>query len=177
MIALELLIGSALGELDAAEEARVEEHVVSCGDCAARFASFVRLGPAIAAITRSGGATFVATRSVVERLEAEGLISRRYTLAPGTAVPCTAAPGDIYSLVQFEADLRGVSRVDLRGPLRSVNDAPFDPAAGCIYTVTSSASLLTLPTQQLSFEVVAVEDDGSERKLGDYTLNHTAYAR
>jgi hypothetical protein len=176
VIAIELLIGSALGELGEADEAQVEEHVVSCGECAARYASFVRLGPAIAAVTRSGAATFVATARVVERLEAEGLISRRYTLAPGTIVPCTVTPADVYSLVRFEADLRGVSRVDLRSAFRHVTDVPFDPTADCIYTVTSSASLLPLPSTQLRFELHAVEPDGTERRLGEYTLDHAAYA-
>ena len=64
MIAFELLAGSALGELDEADEARVEEHVVSCGACAARFETLLRLGPAIAALVRAHPTSFIATPSV-----------------------------------------------------------------------------------------------------------------
>lgn len=173
---LDLLAASALGELSGADEARVEEHVVSCSDCAARFEAFVRLGPAIAALVRAHPAVFIATPSVVEKLEAERLVSRRYVLAPGGRVPCTVSPADIYTLTRLDAELAGASRVDLRSTLGIVEDIPFDPRTGSVYLVNRSATLLPLPTRDIDLRLVAVEADGSERTLGEYTLAHTAYA-
>jgi len=175
VIALELLIGSALGELSSEDEERVEEHVVSCGACAARYASFVRLGPAIDRQIRTGGMTMVVTRALAAKLEAEGLVSRRYVLGPGERVACTVTPEDIYSLTRFEADLTSVSRLDMRGPFRNIVDVPFDRDAGCIYTLTSATVLLPLPTADIPFTLHAIEPDGSERLLGRYTMGHTAY--
>lgn len=173
---LALLAGSALGELDDAEEARVEEHVVSCDACAARYATFVRLGPAIAALVPAHRPSFVATPAVVARLEAEGLISRRYVIAPGSRVPCTVRPEDIYALTRLDADLSGISRLDLRRGPERYEDVPFDPKAGAVYLLTRSASLLPLPSAPVEITLLAIDRDGSERTLGDYTLDHTAYA-
>lgn len=176
MIAFELLLGSALGELDDADEARVEEHVVSCDACAARFASLVRLGPAIGLLMRSGRAVMVATRSLVEQLEREHLITRRYELSPGQIVPCTVSAADIYSLSTFHADLTGVTRVDLVGWRGRFEDVPFDRERGCLYALTSSAALRPLPSVKIPFRTIAVAPDGGEHTLGDYTLDHTAFA-
>ncbi len=166
MIDIDRLIACALGEDDAA----VEEHVLACSACAARFAAFVRLGPAIAELVRAGAGGCVATRSLVDKLEAERLISRRYALAPGSVVACTVGADDIYSLCVFAVPATA-PRVDLVRVSGRLADIPVD--AGHVYLVTPSALIRTLPSMKLPFQLIVVEP-GGERTLAEYTLDHTA---
>jgi hypothetical protein len=63
--------------------------------------------------------------------------------------------------------------VDLiRGGQRLL-DVPFDPDAGRVYMVTRADFLRTLPTMKVELRLIAV-DDGNERTLGEFVLDHTA---
>jgi hypothetical protein len=173
MIAIDRLVASAIGELTGDADAEVEEHVLSCGACAARYAFFVRLGPAIAELVRGGAVTMPISRALAEQLDARGLITRRYVLEPDKPVPCTIGPDDIYSLTTYSVDLQGVSRVDLiRGDQR-LPDVPFDAAAGRVYMLTSAQVLRQVPSMRLHLRLLAVDEAG-ERTLGTYLLDHTA---
>jgi len=174
-MAVERLVASALGELAADEDAEVEEHVLSCGHCAAIYASLVRLGPAIAHLVGDGGATMPITRTLVERLEHEGLITRRYELTSAAVVPCAVGADDIYSLTTYHVNLAGVSRVDLIRAGQRLSDVPFDAVRGRVYMLSRAEALRMLPTTKLPIRLVAVEASG-ERTLGEYTLDHTAFA-
>jgi hypothetical protein len=175
VIAVDRLIACALGDLtgDAADE--VEEHVLSCGTCAATYASFVRLGPAIRALVGDGGAMLPATPALLEAAEAAGLVTRRYTLTPGAVVKCTVDATDIYSLTTYEGlDLGGVSRLDVIRAGTRLTDVPFDARAGRLYMLTRAESLRALPSRKLPIQVVAVDGDG-ERTIAEITLDHTAF--
>jgi hypothetical protein len=174
MIAVDRLLSSALGELDPRADLEVEEHVLSCGSCATKYAAFVRLGPAIAQLVRSGSAMMPVTRTLAERLGAEGLISRRYVLEPGKIVPCAVGADDVYTLTTYHADLTGVSRVDLVRTGGRLEDVPFDASEGRFYMVVNCDFLRTLPSMKLPLRLVAV-DAGGERTIGEYTLDHTAF--
>src|SRR5262245_12865969 len=76
VIPFDQLLASALGELAGDADLDVETHVLSCTSCAATYASLLRLGPAIGAHMRGGTASMTVARGVVERLEAERLVSR-----------------------------------------------------------------------------------------------------
>jgi hypothetical protein len=173
MIPLERLIASALGELAADDDAEIEGHVLSCSSCAAAYAGLLRLGPALAALVRGGHCYMAVTPLLVERLERERLVTRRYRLAPGEVVPCTVGADDLYSLTTLEADLSDFERVDLlRGDAR-VPDVPFEPT--CVRTLSPADALRRLPTMRLPLRLVAVTADG-DRPIAEYTLSHTAFA-
>jgi hypothetical protein len=175
VIGVERLIACALGDLagDAADE--VEEHVLSCSACAATYAKFVRLGPAIRALVRDGGTTVPATPALVDAAEAAGLVTRRYVLTPGAVVPCTVDASDIYSLTSYVGlDLAGVSRLDFVRAGTRIADVPFDARAGRLYMLTRAETLRALPTMKLPIRLVAVED-GGERTIAEVTLDHTAF--
>lgn len=176
MIAIDRLAACALGDLAGDTELAVEEHVVSCGACAAIYEAMVRIGPAIAELVRAGAVVVPATPALIARLEVEGLVSRRYLLAPGATVPCTIGAGDVYALTTLEADLTGVARVDVVRGTRRYADVPFDRAAGRIHLLVASELLRSLPTGAIPVRAIAVEP-GGERTLGEYTLDHTAPAR
>jgi hypothetical protein len=171
VIAIERLIACALGEGDADA---VEEHVLSCSRCAAIFEALVRLGPAVAELVRGGHAQVPGTRALVERLDAAGLITRRYALAPGTPVPCSVGANDIYTLTVYQADFTGVSRVDLVRVGERIPDIPFDAATGRVYILSPCERLRALPSMRLQLQLLAIEGD-RERVLGDYILDHTGY--
>jgi hypothetical protein len=159
------LIACAVG----GDDDEVEQHVLACAPCAVRFAAFVRLGPAIGALLRAGGAGFVATRSLVARLDSEHLISRRYALAPGTVVPCAVGADDVYSLTVLELPAGPPPRVDLVRRADRLVDVPVDD--GHVYLVTPSALIRTLPSMKIPFRAV---DPSGDRTLAEYTLDHTA---
>lgn len=161
------LLAFAVGDDDSAEE-----HVMSCTRCADRVATFLRIGPALATLVRGGAMSMPITPSLLVQLEAAGLISRRYVLAPGTTVPCTVGATDRYSLARFEADFTGVTRIDLVTPLQRLDDVPFGD--GIVLTVISGDYLRTLPTVTMPFSLVSVEP-GGDRVLGTYGFAHTAY--
>jgi hypothetical protein len=175
VIAVDRLIACALGELADDDADEVEEHILSCGACATRYASFVRLGPAIRALVRDGDATVPATRALVDAADAAGLVTRRYVLTPGAVVRCTVDATDIYSLTTYEGlDLAGVSQLDFVRAGTRIADVPFDAREGRLYMLTRAEMLRALPTVKLPIRLVAVEGSG-ERTIAEVTLDHTAY--
>jgi hypothetical protein len=172
MIAIECLLAGALGELDGDVEREVDEHILSCGSCAATYTSLVRLGPEIAALVRAGNASMPITRTLADRLEREGLVTRRYLLTPGAIVPCTVGAEDIYSLTTLEADLSKAQRVDLIRGEQRISNVPFD--GGAVRLLTSAEVIRSVPTMKLPFRLVAVDAGGHDRLIAEYTLDHTA---
>lgn len=177
MIALDVLARLALGDLDEGEEQAAEEHVLSCTECARTLEGLVVAGEAVRALFERGSTQVFVTSSVVAELERAALVTRRYVLAPGSTVPCTVDAKDVYVLTTLEADFAGVARVDVELP-RGVrmSDVPFDPARGTIAFVTPARPLRALPSKQFPLRALAVEPDGRERTLGEYVLDHTAFA-
>ena len=171
------LLAYWLGELDAARELALDEHLFACADCSERLRKLVDLGAAIRAETLRGGFGFVASAALVERLKASGLQLREYTLAPGGSVSCTIAPTDDFVVSHLQAPLSGVRRLDLLvdddtvGKFR-LSDVVFDPAGGGLTMVPSSAFLRTLRFSQQRVQLVAV-DGVEERVIADYTFNHS----
>ncbi len=175
MIAIEMLAGLAIGDLDEARHDEVEEHVLMCSACAERYAALVRIGGEVASLVRAGGTTIAITPALLGRLEAEQLVSRRYVLTPGAVVPCSVGIADVYSLTTLEADLAGIERVDvIRGGQR-LTDVPFGRER--VMLLTPSAVIRTLPTMKIPFALVAVARDGSEQRLAEFTLDHTASSK
>jgi len=176
VIALEQLIASALGEVDGDEADRIDEHVLSCGVCAEVYAILVRLGPALAALVRSGETMMPVTRSLVDRLAEAGLITRRYALAPGSVTPCAVGASDVYTLTTYEVDLTGVGRLDLERQGQRHADLPFDADAGRLYMLSRADQLRALPSLTIHLRLIDVKSDGTERVLGMFTLEHTGFA-
>jgi hypothetical protein len=179
MIDLDRLVLLALDELDETEASAVETHVLGCGPCAATLERLLRIGGAVREVVRAGQLAFPCSPALLQELRTAGLISRAYRLAPDQVVPCTVGARDIYTLTTLEAELRGVSQLDLvrttaEGSAR-MRDLPFDAGSGLAMYVSRGDLLRKIPTTRIKLELVAVEPAG-ERTLGEYFLDHTAYA-
>jgi len=166
----------ALGEVEAS---RVEEHLLACGACSARLRETVALVDAVRDLARAGDVRMVVSDAFVRRAAREGLHVREYAIAPGGSVQCTVAAEDDLVVARLAADLAGLRRVDLclhdAGGVERfrLRDIPFDPAVGNVIYQESITFLKSAPTTTLTARLVAPDEGGGERLLGEYTFNHT----
>lgn len=180
MIDADRLIQLALGELDEIEAARVDEHVLACGPCAAVLERLLGIGDGVRKLIRDGRVAFPASAALVDALAAAGLISRRYRLGPNQIVPCTVGATDIFTVTTLEApsEVRGAQQIDIvrttpAGSLR-MRDVPFDRERGLVTYLSRCDLLRPLPSVRIQLELLAVDASG-DRKLADYFLDHTAF--
>jgi hypothetical protein len=179
MMDLDRLVRLASGELDETAATAVEAHVLACTACATTLERLLRLGAAVRAVIRAGQVAFPCSAALADELRAAGLITRDYRLAPDQVVPCTVGAKDIYTVTTLEADLRDAAHVDIvrttaAGSAR-MRDVPFDAERGLAIYVSRADQLRTMPSTRIKLELLAVDPAG-ERKLGEYFLEHTAFA-
>ena len=74
--------------IDELEAERVEEHLFSCGDCAARLETLVSIGGGLRMLVKQGRVAGVISRSLLNRMQRDGVHVRMYSLLPGERVPC-----------------------------------------------------------------------------------------
>ncbi len=174
MIPLERLAAHALEELDERESAEVDEHVLGCSECAEKLERLLSMGDAVRELVTGGRVRVAVTPAMLEHLRREGLVSRTYRVARDASVACSVAKEDVYTLIELEADLAGVARVDVT-KTRGVGfrDVPKDRARGVVAFVEPCEQIRKLPSGQNTLVVLAVDGDG-ERPLGTYVLDHTA---
>lgn len=170
-----------LGELDAAREAELDEHLLGCGHCSGALQALADLGDGVRALVGAGAVRAVVTDAFLQRLAAAGLKVRQYRVPLNGSVECTVAPEDDVMVARLEAPLAGVARLDIdllgtEGKARErLADVPFDPAAGEVILTPHIASIRALPAGTSRIRLVAVAPDG-ERLLGEYTFNHTPWS-
>jgi len=169
-----------LGELDAAREAELDEHLLGCDYCSTELQRLADLGDGIRALVGSGAVRAVVTDEFVKRLAATGRTLREYRVARNGSVNCTLAPADDVLVARLQAPLAGLERLDLDLPGAAGNervrlaDIPFDPAAGEVIFAPDVPSIRALPATRYHVRLLAVAPEG-ERILGEYTFNHTPW--
>lgn len=173
----EELLAYWLGELDEADESRLDEHLFACAACSERLRVIVDLGVATHRAFTRGTLNLVLPEPFIERVKEAGLRVREYTLEPGGSVDCTVTREDDLVVAHLHAPLRDVRRLDVliddstAGKSRA-KDVAFDPEAESLAAVTSTVFLRTLRRSQQRVRLVAV-DGVTERVLADYTFNHS----
>lgn len=173
-----VLVDYWFGEAQPGDEEAVEEHLFACTECSARLEELVGLGAGIRAALRSGALRAVLPRDFVERLKSEGLRLREYRVPPGGSVNCTLTGEDDFVVSRLQAPLAGVERLDLEmvGPGgeagATLEDIPFDAAAGEVLVLPSAAALKARTAFTERWRLVAVGAGGA-RPLGEYTFHHT----
>jgi hypothetical protein len=166
--------------LNELEDEAVEEHLLGCAWCAKRAESLAAYAQGIRAAVRNGAIDLALTPRFLEFMKQQGMRLREYPAQPGDTVHCTIRAEDDAVVSRFKASLAGVRRVDV---LHSVEvggaierwreeDVPFDPEAGEVLLIPSTAELRKMPAFTSRVQLVAVDDSG-ERSLGEYTFAHS----
>jgi hypothetical protein len=168
-----------LGALAGREEGAVEEHLLGCGQCGARLREVIALAEEVRKLARGGSLQMVVSDAFLKRAAEEGLRVREYAPPPGGSVQCTVTAEDDILIGRLAANLNAAKRVDLcicddRGIEQiRLTDIPFNSAAGSVAFQQPITYAKAAPSETLIARLVAFDDSGSERLLGEYTFNHT----
>lgn len=163
-----------LGDLGEADAFALEDHVFVCDDCTTASARMAALPRALALAVRP-----VVDAQLAARLLALDPRARCVQVGVGGRAVLDFSGGAEAQLVAFEADLRGVTRVDLTmtsragAPLMEAPDVTFDAEAGTVIIACRAHYL----NSGLPLEVtlrVDVTADGQTRSLGTFDIDHIA---
>lgn len=168
-----------LAALTEAEEHAVEEHLFRCDECGAQLRETIALAEGIRKLAREGSLTMVVSDAFLQRAAGERLRVREYAPPAGGRVECTVTAEDDFLIGRLTADLSQAKRVDLcicdRQGVEQFRmaDIPFPAGASSVAFHQSITYAKAAPSETMIARLVAVEEAGSERVLGEYTFNHT----
>lgn len=168
-----------LAALPGPEEEAVEEHLLGCDRCGERMREVIALAEGVRELARGGSLRMVVSDAYLRRAAEDGLRIREYAPPRGGSVQCTVTADDDILIGRLAADVSGANRVDLcicdeRGVERSrMRDIPLHAAAESIAYQESIAALKAAPTNTMIARLLAVDAEGGERLLGEYTFHHT----
>jgi hypothetical protein len=164
--------------IEGADAERIEEHLFSCGDCAARLEAMVSFGDGLRALVTQGRVSGIVSRSLLNRMQRDGVKVRQYSLSPGERVPCAAFPDDDLLVISMRASFAGSETVTLSvtGPddevIGRIADVPVSPADVEILWATPGETIRRMPTARVQLRVTSGAP-GSET-IAEYELDHTA---
>jgi hypothetical protein len=165
------------GDLIASEEERIEEHVFTCAACARELASAETLARGIAAMAREGRLHSVVTDAILNRLAADGVRIRTFTLEGTGIVPCAVWADDDLVVSRIRADFSDVESVTIVARQASgdeisrLSDVAVRPGQREILNAFSAERLRKLPRTRVQV-TVTTEIGTGERTLAEYTLEH-----
>jgi hypothetical protein len=168
-----------LGLLGETEETAIDEHLLGCDQCGARLREVIALAEGIGRVARQGSLRMVVSDAFLQRAVESGARVREYAPPPGGGVHCTVTADDDLVVGRLAADLSGITRLDLyscdeRGVEQfRLADIPFDPGAASVVWHESVTLMRAAPTMMLIARLMAFDDVGHERLLGEYTFHHT----
>ncbi|HEY6930708.1 MAG TPA: hypothetical protein VJA66_13600 [Thermoanaerobaculia bacterium] len=168
-----------LAELPGPEEESVEEHLFDCDECGARLREVIALAEGVRGLAREGNLRMVVSDAFLRRAAEEGLRIREYAPPRGGSVQCTVMTEDDILIGRLAADLSGVKRVDLsicdeRGieQMRQ-SDIPVHSGTKTIAFQQPIDFAKASPTNTMIARLIAFDETGAERLVGEYTFNHT----
>ena len=168
-----------LSALSPEQEDVVEQHLMTCDHCGDRLREIIALADGLRALARSGSLNVIVSDQFVRHATETGRRVREYAPERGESIQCTVAADDDLLLARLSADLTGASRVDLswrdpRGIERQrMEDIPIGHDAGTVILQQSITWAKASPTSSMTARLLAVDAQGGERVLGEYTFNHT----
>jgi hypothetical protein len=174
-----VLLDYWMHNVDSATADSVEEHLFACDDCGDRLRQIEALIEALRALARSGAVKVVVDSRYSQRALDAGRKVREYAPPPGGSVQCTVSADDDFLLGRLAADLSQAEQVDVAFctttgvELQRMVDVPFDARAGAIVYQESITFAKGAPSNTLLVRVLAIEPQGGERLIGDFTFNHT----
>jgi hypothetical protein len=165
------------GDLAPAEESRIEDHVFTCAQCARDLAAAEALARDITSVAREGRLISVVTDSILNRLAADGVRIRTFTLEGEDVVPCAVWADDDLIVARIRADLSEVESVTIVTRQASgeeigrLADVAVRAGQREILNAFSAAHLRTLPQTRVHITVTAQAGSG-EDTIAKYTLEH-----
>lgn len=175
----ELLIDYWAGDLEPLEAERIEEHLFACDDCAARLENIASVCGGVATLARAGRVSGIISRSILNRLQRDGVHVRFYSLLPGETVACAAFPDDDLVVVALRADLENVAAVALsvtagpdEAPLGEIQEAPVSRLDGEVMWATPGSVVRKIPSTRVRLKLAST--GASPTVLGEYVLDHSA---
>jgi hypothetical protein len=168
-----------LAALAESKEEAVEEHLLDCDQCGQRLREVIALAEGVRKLAREGSLRMIVSDAFLKRAAEEGLRVRQYAPSRGGSVECTVTAEDDILIGRLAANLSGANRVDLcicdeRGVEKlRLPDIPVHSGASSVIYQESITFAKALPTNTMIARLVAFDDAGSERLLGEYTFNHT----
>ncbi len=168
-----------LAALAQPEEEAAEEHLFTCDECGARLREAIALAEGVRKLAREGSLRMVVSDVFLKRAAEEGLRVREYAPPAGGGVECTVTAEDDLLIGRLAANLTGAKRVDLclcdeRGveQLR-LPDIPVHSGASSVAYQESITWAKAMPSNKMIARLVAFDETGGERLLGEYVFNHT----
>ena len=168
-----------LGALPSTEEDTVEQHLMTCDACGDRLRDVISLADGLRALARSGVLQVVVSDRFVKHAADTGLRVREYAALRGESVQCTVAADDDLLVARLAVDLTKAERIDLSWvDLHGVEhqrmaDIPVRSGAAHVICQQSITWAKASPTSSMLARLLAVDDEGTERILGEYTFHHT----
>jgi hypothetical protein len=168
-----------LAPLPSAAEEAVEQHLMTCDDCGDRLREVIILAEGLRALARSGSLQVVVSDQFVQHAAETGLRVRQYSPVKGESVQCTVAADDDLLVARLAVDLTTAARVDLSWSdpqgveHQRMTDIPVRADAGSVICQQSITWAKASPSASMVARVLAVDDRGAERLLGEYTFHHT----
>ena len=165
--------------LTPAKEEGIEEHLLACGACSARLGEIAALIEAVRKLAREGALRMVVSEGVLKRAREEGLTVREYAPQKGGGVQCTVTAHDDMLIARLAADMSGTKSVDLSlcdkdgAEMIRLPDIPVRSAPGEVILQESITFAKAAPDNVMIARLVAHDESGGERLLGEYTFNHT----
>jgi hypothetical protein len=163
---------------DADETQRVEAHLFGCADCSARLERLAALGAGLTTLARQGRFSGVVSRTLLNRLQRDGVRVRMFSILPGETVPCAVFPGDELMVAVLRADFTGVDTVKLSvtGPggvsMGQYDSVPVLGPADEVLWANPATAVREMPSMRIDLALASAADTGVE--LGRYALEHSA---
>jgi hypothetical protein len=164
--------------IDATDAERIEEHLFSCAACTARLEAMASLGAGLVELVRRGKISGIVSRSLLNRMQRDGVQVRLFSLSPGERVPCAAFPNDDLLVVSLRADFAALESVTLSvtGPddavIGHVPEVPVSRADREILWATPGEVVRRMASTRLHLTLTS--DGPGAAVLGEYELDHTA---
>jgi hypothetical protein len=155
----------------------IDTHLFACGDCSARLIGLAALSEGVTALARQGRIFGLVSRTLINRLQRDGVCLRQYSLAPGDTVPCSVFPGDDLVVTSLRGDFSGAPALALSvtglASARTVTDLPVSPSEGEVFFALPAAIVRELPSTRIEITLRSVRDAA---EIGRYVLDHAAPA-
>lgn len=174
-----VLIDYWLAALPSEAEDPVEEHLLICDECGDRLRDVIALAEGLHVLAKSGSLQVVISDRLVKHAAETGLRVREYAPSRGEGIQCTVAADDDLLVARLAVDLTAAPRVDLSWCDRlgvehqRMADIPIRADSGAVVCQQSITWAKASPSATMIARLVAVDDQGAERLLGEYTFHHT----